>query len=242
MNDIRQQFEKAGVAFEFKVLPVDTSRPQPDHAWLSRLIVGGWAGRSEAANQHHIDELAAIGVAPPRQTPMFYRVGAELLSSAPVIQVVGNGSSGEAEVLLLRNKGEFLIGVGSDHTDRVVETYGVTVSKQICPKPVGDEFWRFADVSGHWDQLVLRSWAGTPGAMELYQEGTVDALLDPRDLVSKFEAEGDLFTDGTAMYCGTLPVIGGVRQASHFRVELEDPVLGRKLAHSYAVTILSIVD
>lgn len=173
---------------------------------------------------------------------MFYRVGGNLLTTAPSIQVAGDGSSGEAEVVLLRHNGVFLVGIGSDHTDRVVETYGVTVSKQVCPKPVGFQLWRFDDVKDHWDKLILRSLAGSDGAMELYQEGSVAGLHDPRDLVAKFESEGDSFADGTAMYCGTLPVIGRVRHTSHFRVELEDPVLGRNLAHSYTITSLSIVD
>lgn len=242
MNAIEMPISQAGRALNFSRVLSETSQPESVTAHISRLIIGGWAGRSEEANRHHIKELAAIGVAPPRKTPMFYRVGAELLTTAPSIQVAGDGSSGEAEVLLLRHRGEYLVGIGSDHTDRVVEAYGVTISKQVCPKPIGNNFWRFDDVKGHWDKLILRSWTGQPGAMDLYQQGTVAALLDPRDLVTKFEAEGETFADGTAMYCGTLPVIGAVRHASQFSIELEDPVLGRKLAHSYTTVKLAIVD
>ena len=33
------------------------------------------------------------------------------------------------------------------------------------------------------------------------------------------------------MYCGTLTAIGGVRPAARFEVELNDPVLKRKIKH-----------
>ena len=32
---------------------------------ISRAIVGGWTGRDKAALQHHIEELAKIGVQAP---------------------------------------------------------------------------------------------------------------------------------------------------------------------------------
>lgn len=226
----------------FHVIGTGNETSQIDAGQIARVIVGGWAGRNEEANREHIRELEAIGVSAPRKTPMFYRVGAELLTSSPSIQVAGSNSSGEAEVLLFQHRGEYLVGIGSDHTDRVVETYGVTISKQVCPKPIGRIFWQLNDVKDHWDQLVLRSWAGDADRMELYQEGSVAALLDPRDLVARFEAEGETFTDGTAMFCGTLPVIGPVRHACRFSVQLEDPVLGRTLTHNYSTISLPIVD
>jgi hypothetical protein len=43
------------------------------------------------------------------------------------------------------------------------------------------------------------------------------------------------------MFCGTLGAIGGIRPASHFEMELEDPVLGRTLRHAYAINVLPVV-
>jgi len=40
------------------------------------------------------------------------------------------------------------------------------------------------------------------------------------------------------MFCGTLAAHGGVRATSEFAFELEDPVLGRKIAHAYRVNSL----
>jgi len=69
------------------------------------------------------------------------------------------------------------VGIGSDHTDRKVETYGITMSKQMCPKPIGPELWRLADVEPHWDALMIRSHVTRSGSRVLYQEGPVTRML-----------------------------------------------------------------
>jgi hypothetical protein len=42
------------------------------------------------------------------------------------------------------------------------------------------------------------------------------------------------------MFCGTLAAKGGIRPASRFKMELEDPVLKRKLTHAYAIKVLPV--
>ena len=115
---------------------------------------------------------------------------------------------------------------------REVETYNVTVSKQMCEKPVAPKFWRYDDVAAHWDRLVLRSTVMESGADIVYQEGPVSAMLAPGDLISRYAAGGSL-DEGTLMFGGTLAAIGGVRPTQNFAFELEDPVLGRTLRHRY---------
>jgi hypothetical protein len=44
------------------------------------------------------------------------------------------------------------------------------------------------------------------------------------------------------MYCGTVAAIGGIRPATRFEMELEDPVLGRTLKHAYDINVLSVVN
>jgi hypothetical protein len=51
---------------------------------------------------------------------------------------------------------------------------------------------------------------------------------------------GDRLTAGTAMFCGTFAVYGGISSSGTFEMELDDPVLGRKLTHGY--TIVSLPD
>lgn len=207
---------------------------------ITDLVIAGWTGRDTVAMENHIRELEHLGVKRPPYCPVFYRVAAARLSTQESIQVSGGDSSGEAEFLLINDGGEILVGIASDHTDREVETYGITVSKQMCDKPCAPGLWRLADVEDHWDQLLLRSFATIGGERVLYQEGGVTAMHAPRELLKKFAERGGRFGPGTAMLCGTLAAIGGIRPAERFEVELEDPVLGRTLRHGYAIETLEI--
>jgi len=199
---------------------------------IRELVIAGWTGRDEAALRKHIEELAAIGVKPPKTTPIFYRVAATLFTHADSIQVSGPDTSGEVEFVLIQGAGAMRVAVGSDHTDRKAETIGVSLSKQLCAKPVSKESWRLDDVMPHWERLVLRSWADE----KLYQEGPVTAMRSPEDLLHRY---GGLKA-GSAMFCGTLAALGGIRPAKKFTMELEDPVLGRKLRHAYWVEPLPV--
>src|SRR5216684_3678152 len=163
-------------------------------------IVAGWTGRDAAAVEKHITELEALGVRRPATTPIFYRVSAARLTTATEIEVVGAHSGGEVEFVLLQHGGRLWVGVGSDHTDREVETYGVTVSKQMCDKPVAPVFWAFDDVAPHWDRLMLRAHVLEGGKRVLYQEGAVTAMMDPRALIGRHAADGRL-PEGTLMFC-----------------------------------------
>src|SRR5688572_11867997 len=123
---------------------------------ITQLVIAGWTGRDPAAVEKHVRELEVIGVPRPKRVPIFYRVSASLLTTADEIQVVGEDSSGEVEFVLLSMPGGLRIGVGSDHTDRKVETSGITLAKQVCSKPVSADHWSYDDVRPHWDQLLLR--------------------------------------------------------------------------------------
>lgn len=206
---------------------------------IDNLIIAGWTGRDMAMVEHHIAELEAIGVARPKSVPTFYRVAAALLSSDGAIEVPGQDSSGEAEFVLFSTEFGLLVGIGSDHTDRKVESYGVTVSKQMCGKPVSDTLWRYDDVAAHWDQLQMRSWRERDGAPALYQEGPVTRMLAPQDLIQRYTSQASLPV-GSAMFCGTQPIIGEMGHGDAFELELYDPVLQRRLQHRYAVQTLPV--
>lgn len=208
---------------------------------IQRLIVAGWTGRDLEAVQHHIEELQAIGVKPPASVPTFYPLAASLLTTADVIEVPRDDSSGEIEVVLLQADDGLYVGVGSDHTDRKVEAYDVTVSKQMCDKPVGKQVWRFEEVAEHWDSLEMRCWRVREGERALYQEGKVTRLLDPRELIQRLTGESSL-PSGTAMFCGTQAVIGELGHGEAFEVELHDPVRNRTLRHAYRVESLAVAE
>ncbi|MDK4716006.1 DUF2848 domain-containing protein [Rhizobium sp. CNPSo 4039] len=210
---------------------------------ISNLIVAGWAGRDRAAVEHHIRELAELGVAPPNSVPLYYRVGENNLTQNAHVQVLGEASSGEVECFIFASGGNLYVTVASDHTDRDLEAFGVAQSKQICPKPVASIAWRFDDVVDHWDELVMRSWIEEGGRRTLYQEGALSTLLAPRELINKFDPSSTLpsLPDGMGMICGTVPVIGGIRPASAFEMELYDPKRERSITHRYTVQSLPLV-
>ncbi|HYM30826.1 MAG TPA: DUF2848 domain-containing protein [Candidatus Cybelea sp.] len=207
---------------------------------IADLVVAGWTGRDRAAVEHHIAELAAIGVPRPSATPLFYRLSASLLTNGRAIQVVGADTSGEVETVIVALADGLWVGLGSDHTDRAAESYSVALSKQLCPKPIATELWRLDDVDDHWDRLVLRCWIAEAGERRLYQEGNVGGNLAPRDLIARY-AGGAALPPGTAMYCGTMPVQGRIRAAARYELELHDPVLDRRMAHTYEVEALPVV-
>jgi hypothetical protein len=205
---------------------------------FDRLIVAGWTGRDTAALEHHIEELAAIGVPRPSSVPVFYRTSVNGLTQSDRLEVLGPDTSGEAEPVLLNMANEWWLGVGSDHTDRKAETMGIALSKQLCGKVIGTVVWRLADVADHWDQLMIRSFATIGGRRVLYQEGPLAGMRRPEDLLRLY---GRQLEGGAAMFCGTVGAIGGIRPAERFEMELEDPVLGRKISHGYDVVALPVV-
>lgn len=205
---------------------------------LNQLVIAGWAGRDRAAIEHHIEELAAIGVPRPSTVPLYYRVAETLVTQAERIQVLGSESSGEVETFVFSTGGEMYVSLASDHTDRKLETLGVALSKQICAKPLARTAWRFAEVAGHWDEMIVRSHIEENGARVLYQEGPLASLRPPLDLIAGFTGGAALLPDGTGMICGTVGAIGGIRPAPSFAMELVDPVLGRTITHSYRIELL----
>ena len=207
---------------------------------IDQAVIAGWTGRDPVARDKHIAELEAIGIAPPATTPIYYRVAARRLTTADSIEVCGGDSSGEVEFVLIGWQGRIFVGAGSDHTDRKVETYSVTVSKQMCDKVMAPVLWEIEDVADHWDRLILRSHAWIGGARVLYQEGTLDAMLPVKDLIARgFGGKG--LPDGCVMFGGTFAAKGGIRPASRFEFELEDPVLKRSIRHGYDVIELPVL-
>lgn len=205
---------------------------------ISNVVVAGWAGRDHAAIEHHIEELAAIGVPRPSAVPLYYRIADNQLTQAERVQAVGPHSSGEVEAFVFDVDGELMVSIASDHTDRKLESHSVALSKQLCIKPVASSAWRYADVADHWDELIIRSTIEENGQRVAYQEGPLATLRTPPDLIAGYTAGASTLPAGTGMTCGTVAVQGGIRPSQVFEMELHDPKLGRSLHHRYVVEIL----
>ncbi len=238
---------------KFTLVPADGA-PHSVDIDIQNLIVAGWTGRDRDAMEKHIAELEELGIKRPKSLPVFYRCSNTCLTIARDIQVPGTQSSGEVEFILYRGSlegddgmaGELWFGVGSDHTERDVEKISVTVSKQMCDKPVSGSLWRLDDVLDHWDQLILKSYATIDGERVLYQEGAVTAMIHPTELIAQYDRDfcnnnhGGSLPPNSAIFGGTFSAIGGIRPAERFEMELIDPVLDRALTHSYDIAVLPV--
>jgi hypothetical protein len=196
-------------------------------------VVAGYTGRDEAAVQHHIDELAAIGIAPPPAVPMFYPVDAGSVTAADRVVVAGERTSGEIEPVYIRAGGRYYLGIGSDHTDREVETVDIGESKKACPKPIASTVVPVEDLAAlSLDAAAARTWVDG----RLYQEGTLDGLRTPANVVELLLARTDVGDGDFICLGGTLPVIGGdFVYGAEWRLELTLPD-GTVLAHTYTTS------
>ena len=194
------------------------------------LVVIGHAGRDRAAVEHHIDELAALGVPRPASVPLFMVFPPWLVSQEPSITVAGSQSSGEAEIVVVVDGDETFVTVGSDHTDRALEAVDIVASKGVCPKPVASTGWPAAAVGDRWGDLRLSS--RIDGGVA-YQDGSAGANLPPLELVASIPWAGSRPSCFVA-FTGTVPVIGDIRPSAGFHAELAGPGLS-PLELSYRV-------
>ncbi len=204
---------------------------------VARILDAGFTGKNREGAMKHVEELKAHGVAAPDRIPAYFAVTRELVTTDDEIEVLGDDTSGEVEVVFLFKGEETYIAVGSDHTDRELEKDSIPKSKVICPKVVSREVWKLADVEPHWERLKLQSWIEADGLRTLYQEGsladflTVDDFLDG---VRSVVTDGSL--DGMVLYMGTMPSLGGQLLFSPtFEGRLSDEVLGRELSFRYSI-------
>ena len=204
---------------------------------VARILDAGFTGKNREGAMKHVEELKAHGVAAPDRIPAYFAVTREMVTTDDEIEVLGDDTSGEVEVVFLFKGDEVYIAVGSDHTDRELEKDSIPKSKVICAKVVSREVWKLADVKPHWERLKLQSWIDVDGKRTLYQEGsladflTVDDFLDGVRSVVK---DGAL--DGMVLYMGTMPSLGGELLFSPtFEGQLSDDVLGRELSFRYGI-------
>jgi Protein of unknown function (DUF2848) len=107
----------------------------------------------------------------------------------------------------------------------------------MCAKVTAPQFWPLRDVERHWDRLILRASIFEKGERVSHQQGPVAGLPPPSELIARY-AQSEGLPEGTMMFCGTPSVIGGIRHSLRFELELEDPVMGRKISRAYSMQSL----
>lgn len=206
---------------------------------VRRIVCGGYTGRDRAGVERHIKELEALGIPPPKEIPNFFSVASYLATVGSAIEVQGPFTSGEVEFVLLFGPGGPWVTVGSDQTDRFFERHSVAAAKQLCPKVLAGTVWPMAEVEGHWDDLVLRSWVRSGRKRRLYQEAPLAAMLRPAELVPGVRRHAGRELEGVVFFSGTVPTVAGeVIYGDAYELELADPRLGRTIRTQYAVQVL----
>ena len=209
---------------------------------FTSCVAIGYAGRDQASVQHHIDELAALGIPGPSTTPSLYWISPGLVRHTERISVVGTETSAEVEVFVAPDEtGELYVTVASDHTDRKLESVSVAKAKQICEKVIGGVFWPVRDVADHWDDLRVSCRVLEPEPVA-YQEARLGELLSLDDLHRRAVAGAPL-PGPVALCSGTFPLLDGItRYASAWEIRLDDPVRGRSIVQRYRVTVLEDIN
>ncbi|MBN2569234.1 MAG: DUF2848 family protein [Deltaproteobacteria bacterium] len=203
---------------------------------IKGLVLCGYTGRDQKAVKKHIEELKKEGIEPPPSVPMYYPKTPSGIKQTNFIDVQGSETSGEIEYLLVIDKDDIFISLGSDHTDREMERLDILKSKQVCPSVVSKDIWSYKDVKDHWDKIEIRSWAVKSGERTLYQESTLSTMLCPEDLVDLVGKRVIGSLDGMAILSGTPPILTGeMIFADRFEGELYDPILKRKITIDYSV-------
>ncbi|OZM77076.1 DUF2848 family protein [Pseudonocardia sp. MH-G8] len=195
-----------------------------------QAVVAGYTGRDENAVRHHIEELAAIGVPEPAQVPMFYDIASASVTTAQTVEVLANNTSGEAEPVLVRCSGSWYLGIGSDHTDRDMETTDIGDSKRACPKPVAAQVVPVSDWTAFdWD--VIRMSSHVDG--EPYQDGRLEGLRRPDEILNLLRERGADEGRDLVCFAGTVPLITGAFVAGTvWELHLSLPG-GDTLSHTY---------
>lgn len=203
---------------------------------IANLMVVGFSGKDVEKTMEHIHELEAAGVKCPKDVPVPYQCDPQIVTRKDTIDVIGDKTSGEAEYLILCHGGKFYIGIGSDHTDRAMETISIHKSKQVCLKPCSDVFWEYDEIKDHLPELRIVSSQQAGGEIQAYQNGTAGDILPFDTILEKVKAEVPL--EDCLIYTGTVPLLKGFVYGDCFTACLMDDVLGRELTLSYHVHVI----
>ena len=85
---------------------------------VKKIISGGYTARNPKTYLE-IERLRKGGVTTPKSIPIFFPKIADRITTADRIEVLAeNSTSGEAEFVLLFDRDEIYVAVGSDHTRR----------------------------------------------------------------------------------------------------------------------------
>ncbi|MFB9973850.1 DUF2848 domain-containing protein [Allobacillus sp. SKP2-8] len=196
----------------------------------------GYTGRNKENTYAHIKELAEIGIPEPKEVPMLYPVSGNTIFQNQAMEVVGKKTSGEAEVVLIfgDSSEDVYVTVGSDHTDRGLETVDINKSKQVCGKPFATKAWKLRDVLDHWDELELTSQVYVDGEWVDYQQDSLKAIMPYEEIIQYIE-KVEAPKKNSIFFSGTVPLKDGFKYGTAFRMTFRDPVNNDEITSEYDI-------
>jgi len=199
---------------------------------IARMYNFGSATRDPATAVAHQEEVAKSGIhiAFDVPAPRIYPIALHALTTDDELFVQTEKTSGEVEIVILVAD-RIYVGVGSDHTDRVLETVSIPGSKQACANHLAPVFWPYDEIRDSWDECILRSWVDG----RLYQEVGVDAFLRPEDILATLrERVSGVPERDFLVYCGTIVSVDkALGYGSSWRYQLAGT--GRQIDGAYSV-------
>ena len=201
---------------------------------IERMYNFGSATRDPDAAFAHQEEVAKSGIyiASDVPAPRIYPIGLHALGTDSSVFVQSAQTSGEVEIVI--HVGDKIhVGIGSDHTDRALETVSIPGSKQACVNHLAAVFWAWDEIADTWDDCIMRSWVDD----RLYQEVGVNKFLSPPDILRILkERVRNLPSKSYMVYCGTyVSVDKALGYGNKWRYQLEAPKLNRQIDAQYDV-------
>lgn len=204
---------------------------------IKRVAIAGYSGRDIEKMMEQVGQLEKENIKSPdySELPAVYPVSPSLLTQDGHITVHSRKTSGEVEFLLLKHDGEYYVGLGSDHTDRDIESEDIQRSKASSPKPISPILWDYYDIKDHLDKVRMLSATSVDGNIYEYQEGTMADLLPPIAILNRVSKDMDL--EDCLIFSGTIPLLRDYRYGNAFSCRLSDDELGREIELKYTITV-----
>lgn len=217
-----------------------------------RLDVGrvynlGFTIRDSAKMDRHMEEVEKIGIRRPKveRPPVIFPISTWATIFDTECQVQYRRCSGEVEIVTIDVDGELYVTVGSDHTDRKLETVSIPWSKQVAPNVVAPILWKWSEVADHWNEITMECWVGEGATRKLYQRAGVSEFWTPVEMRDSIRGRIAEDQGSLVLFSGT--VVTEEEKFSYddvWTLVMSDPVLERSIEFTYRVVILAdeIVD
>lgn len=206
---------------------------------LEKVLVVGYSGSNVKKIEEHILELKEqLGVPAPKRIPTIFECSLENLTFNKKIKFVGDMTSGEVEFLIIKHDDNIYIGIGSDHTDRKLESVSVLKSKQVCPKPASNILWDYEEIKDIWAQLQVVSYQKVEGKEIMYQSGNLSQILPVEKIIAELEERiGNI--NNSVIFSGTVPLVGKFEYGDKFIGKIVDNINDRELILEYEIEKIS---